>query len=220
MEKSKLSVTQQLAYTDAVAYLEALVESFKSGNIVVEQAGEFVTLSPREHVEVTIEAKAKKDKQKFSLELSWAYPPAVETAAVTISSTSPVITEGPCDDTPLVEAPDNGAKNCPCSTSDTTPQPGEESASSEVSAASEIPASQEPRADNIVQDSILSENSGVPDTIEDVAEPFIITDIPAADAAVQLTGAPSVAQHAAKRPPARKKTGNKKTAGNKANTKR
>jgi hypothetical protein len=43
----------------------------ESGKIVIESGDEHVTLVPDEHVDIKIEAKAKKDKQKFSFEVSW-----------------------------------------------------------------------------------------------------------------------------------------------------
>lgn len=141
MDKNKLSVTQQLAYTDAVSYLEALLESFKAGQIVVAADGEQVTLSPREHVEVTVEAKSKKDKQKFSLELGWSYPPAVQVPAVSISAEAPCC----CDDVPcdvVVVACD---ATCDEPVGNEAAPVKEDAASSEDSAAPESPAMQEPQ---------------------------------------------------------------------------
>lgn len=139
MEKNKISVTQQLAFADAVAYLEALVQSLKAGRIVVEQGGEHVVLTTPEHVEVTVEAKAKKDRQKFALELEWYAAPAVESAAVTISAEAPA--SCCCAGTP------ESAGTAASTDSTGTPQqtPAEENASSEACAAPESPASPEPR---------------------------------------------------------------------------
>ncbi len=163
MEKTKLSVTQQLAYTDAVTYLEALLASFRAGQIVVEQDGEFVTLSPREHVEVTVEAKAKKDKQKFSLELAWTYPPAVEKASVSISPDVPQIPAEPSLDVPCA----CGQMPCICfevPCADAGPAAQEDSASSEVAATPEPPASQESRSSVPVQEAQTADNADTPAT--------------------------------------------------------
>lgn len=145
MEKNKISVTQQLAFADAVAYLEDLVQSLKAGRIVVEQGGEHVVLTTPEHVEVTVEAKAKKDRQKFALELEWYAAPAVESAAVTISAEAPA--SCCCAGTP--ESADAPASTVSTDSTDSTgtPQqtPAEENASSEACAAPESPASPEPR---------------------------------------------------------------------------
>lgn len=71
MEKQKVGMKTSLAYTEAISYLKALVESMESGRIVVENGENHVSLTPPENVTVKIEAKTKKDKQKFSLEVSW-----------------------------------------------------------------------------------------------------------------------------------------------------
>ena len=72
MENQKISVKMDLPYKEAVSYMKALVESLESGKIVVENGEEHVTLTPMEHVDIKVEAKAKKDKQKFSFEISWS----------------------------------------------------------------------------------------------------------------------------------------------------
>ncbi|CCH49415.1 amphi-Trp domain-containing protein [Pseudodesulfovibrio piezophilus] len=71
MEKQKIDVKMTLTYTEAVAYMEALLESFKSGTIVVSRDGDHVSLTPAETVGIEVEAKVKKGKQKFSFELTW-----------------------------------------------------------------------------------------------------------------------------------------------------
>jgi amphi-Trp domain-containing protein len=71
MEKQKIGVKMSLPFADAASYLEDLLKSFKAGRIVVQKDDEFVTLTPPEQVMVEVEARDKKGKQKFSLELSW-----------------------------------------------------------------------------------------------------------------------------------------------------
>lgn len=71
---NKLEFKQEFAFKEAVTYLEALVESFKTGTIVVRKGEEIISLNPSEKVEVEITARTKKDKGKFSLEISWHEP--------------------------------------------------------------------------------------------------------------------------------------------------
>jgi amphi-Trp domain-containing protein len=71
MEKTKLTVTQSLEFTEATAYLEALLQSFKTGTILVSQGEDSLELTPAPIVDVEVEAKVKKGRQKFSLELEW-----------------------------------------------------------------------------------------------------------------------------------------------------
>ncbi len=71
MEKDKVELKQAQSLKTVINYLEGLMEGFKAGSIVVEREGEFVTLAPAPLVEVKVEARRKRDKEKFSLELSW-----------------------------------------------------------------------------------------------------------------------------------------------------
>ncbi len=108
-EKQKVSIEQHMAYTDAVAYLEALLKGFKEGRIVVERGGESVVLTPPQSVNVEIEARRKGDKQKFSLELEWSAAPAVVEDPLTISADLPKA-EAPCDKGCPTAAPAEAAK--------------------------------------------------------------------------------------------------------------
>ncbi|WP_018123481.1 amphi-Trp domain-containing protein [Desulfovibrio oxyclinae] len=71
MEKSKVKIKQVLSREEVVTYLEDLLDGLKSGSIVVSRDDEQVALEPAERMNVEVEAKVKKDKRKFSLELSW-----------------------------------------------------------------------------------------------------------------------------------------------------
>lgn len=71
MEKQKLDVTMTLPYMEAVAYLEDMLESLKSGKVVVQKGTEFVSMIPGDQVTMELGAKSKKGKQKFSFEMSW-----------------------------------------------------------------------------------------------------------------------------------------------------
>ncbi|SHL15490.1 amphi-Trp domain-containing protein [Desulfatibacillum alkenivorans DSM 16219] len=96
MSGNKVSQSQTMELEKVAAYLEDLAASFKEGKIVVAKGDEFVTLTPPEQVFVEVEAKAKKDKNKFSLELSWrALGPVDGGESLVISSEEPEIEEEP-----------------------------------------------------------------------------------------------------------------------------
>jgi amphi-Trp domain-containing protein len=74
----KIAVEEMMETSNVVAYLEGLVKGFKEGKIVIERGGESLTMIPPAWVDVEVEAKQKKGKAKFSLELSWQLPAASE----------------------------------------------------------------------------------------------------------------------------------------------
>ncbi|WP_022661567.1 amphi-Trp domain-containing protein [Paucidesulfovibrio longus] len=101
MDKNKIEVKQVMAYEDALGYLEALVKGFREGRIVVRRGEEFLTLTPPENVEIEVSAKQKKNKEKFSLELSWlAYEDEGEPLVISDKEPEPKKAEG-CDSTPV-----------------------------------------------------------------------------------------------------------------------
>ena len=67
----KISMKKIMAFQEAADYLADLHKHFKDGKIVIVQDGEHVTMTPPEQVTVEIEAKQKKGKKKFALEVSW-----------------------------------------------------------------------------------------------------------------------------------------------------
>jgi amphi-Trp domain-containing protein len=83
MEKDKIELKTIMETAEVADYLTALAKGFRAGRIVVEKDGEHLVLSPAamSKAEVEIEARIKKDKAKFSLELSWNLAPAVEECA-------------------------------------------------------------------------------------------------------------------------------------------
>jgi len=90
MDTDKIEM-KTLMETAAVAdYLTALAKGFKSGSIVVEKDGESLTLIPAETAEVEVEARMKKDKMRFSLEVSWRVAqPQDEPSSLKISAAAP-----------------------------------------------------------------------------------------------------------------------------------
>ncbi len=87
-DKSDKIEMKALMESAAVAdYLTALAKGFKSGRIVVEKDGESLTLTPAETAEVEVEARVKKDKARFSLEVTWRLAQAQdEPASLKISA--------------------------------------------------------------------------------------------------------------------------------------
>lgn len=71
--------------------LRDLLAGLDEGTVCVQTGTDFVALSPRDMVKVEIKAKEKKDKQKFSLELSWGgeMESKGDASALTISSDIP-----------------------------------------------------------------------------------------------------------------------------------
>lgn len=140
-EKQKVSIEQQMAYTDAVAYLEALLKGFKEGRIVVERGGEAVVLTPPQSVNVEIEARRKGDKQKFSLELEWSAAPAVVKDPLTISADLPRTDDAkPCDKGCPTTAPAGAAKPAEAKPAPAPAKPGPSAPASTVSYGKAEPA--------------------------------------------------------------------------------
>ncbi len=69
--KSEIKIKTAANAETVIGILEDLVKSFKEGTVVLEKENEFVSLTPGNDFQVEIEAGRKKNKQKFSLELSW-----------------------------------------------------------------------------------------------------------------------------------------------------
>ncbi len=93
MEKDKIELKCVMATAEVADYLTALAKGFRAGRIVVEKDGEHLVLSPDAMVkaEVEVEARLKKDKAKFSLELTWrlAQEAEDEPASLRISTDLP-----------------------------------------------------------------------------------------------------------------------------------
>lgn len=76
MSKREVTAELRMEITGLISYLEDLIESLRERKLYVEKDAEVLALSPTEVVEVEIEAKQKKDKESFSLEISWKPPQA------------------------------------------------------------------------------------------------------------------------------------------------
>lgn len=97
MDKDKIEMKATMESAAVAEYLTALAKGFKSGVICVEKSGETLTLIPAEMAEVEVEARVKKDKARFSLEVSWRLAPEADDAdALTIRDSAPK-TAAPCE---------------------------------------------------------------------------------------------------------------------------
>ena len=101
METNKVKVKQAVDAGSAAEYLEAFCDGLRKGRVVVERGDEFVVLPVADLVELEVKAKKKRDKAKFSMELSWRI--ASEAAASSI----------PGKDEPAVPATVSGRPNVP-----------------------------------------------------------------------------------------------------------
>lgn len=101
MEKDKISLEQSMALEDAIAYLEDLADGFRAGRVIVAQGDTSLELVPADSVDVEVEARVKKGKAKFSLELEWRTP--VEPGEQVVLT--PVETDMPAPEAPAAPKP-------------------------------------------------------------------------------------------------------------------
>lgn len=71
MDKKKIALKRIMNTEDVIAWFEDLVKCFREGTIVIEQEDRELSFDLPESVFVEVEAKQKKDKVKFGLELAW-----------------------------------------------------------------------------------------------------------------------------------------------------
>lgn len=99
MEKDKIELKAIMETAEVADYLTALAKGFRAGRIVVEKDGEHLVLNPAamSKAEVEVEARIKKDKAKFSLELCWDLAQAEDVAAGFKIVTEPSKTDAQAD---------------------------------------------------------------------------------------------------------------------------
>lgn len=71
MASNKVKMEGIMELREVVAYLEDVVHNMKAGSICMTVGEDCVTLRPSSIVDVEMKATQKKDKEKFSLEISW-----------------------------------------------------------------------------------------------------------------------------------------------------
>lgn len=111
MKESKISHRQLIKKEDAIVYLENMITSLKSGKIVIERNGQFVSLSTPDLMSMELTAKEKKDKNELSIEFSWRKEPFVpDIAQLNISSDEPGEPEEEMEKEETAEAKDASDK--------------------------------------------------------------------------------------------------------------
>lgn len=70
-DKEKIRVEGVMQITEVIANLERLVADMKTGLVSLSAGDESLELRPSVLVNVDMKASRKKDKEKFSLEISW-----------------------------------------------------------------------------------------------------------------------------------------------------
>lgn len=70
-DKEKIKVEGVMQLSEVIANLEKLVADMKTGFVTLTAGEESLELRPSVLVNVDIKAARKKDKEKFSLEISW-----------------------------------------------------------------------------------------------------------------------------------------------------
>ncbi|WP_320174472.1 amphi-Trp domain-containing protein [Maridesulfovibrio sp.] len=73
--RNKVSLKKKVGHEEAVTILEDILKSFKSGNMVIQNGEDSITLNPSDKISMEIKAKTKKLKNKLSMELSWKVDP-------------------------------------------------------------------------------------------------------------------------------------------------
>lgn len=71
MSKRELSVEGKVENKKVADYLESLAKSIKAGKLVVQKGNEALVLTPAAVISMEVEAKQKKDKEKFEIKLEW-----------------------------------------------------------------------------------------------------------------------------------------------------
>ena len=71
MTKEKFKAKGQVEMQKIVNHLEGILNSFKSGKMVLEHGNDHMEFAPGKKAEMEIEAKQKDGKREFSLEFTW-----------------------------------------------------------------------------------------------------------------------------------------------------
>ncbi|MDT8447332.1 MAG: amphi-Trp domain-containing protein [bacterium] len=105
MNKKSITVKTSLKKDRAIAYLEELTKSLKTGQVCIQQENEFVALSPVDQMELEVSAAQKKGKEKLTFELSWVTEtPELPADNLVISSTTPKVTPAAKKEEPKKES--------------------------------------------------------------------------------------------------------------------
>lgn len=91
MSKQSVSLKGELELGKVTNHLEEIINGLTEGTLCIQQGPELVTLKPTAFVEMELEASAKGNKEKLTLELSWKQeePKEAPDEEFKISSTEP-----------------------------------------------------------------------------------------------------------------------------------
>ena len=73
--------------------LRDLADSIELGKVVLEKEDSFVSFEPSNDLTLKVEAEQKKDREKFSLDVTWYKPIKKQKLLLKISSTEPQVQE-------------------------------------------------------------------------------------------------------------------------------
>lgn len=91
MSKNSMECKSVMTKAQAAELLEDLARSLRQGTVCVQRDPEFVTLKPRDGMEVVLAAAQKKGKEKLEIELAWhqEVTPTQEPGGFKISAKEP-----------------------------------------------------------------------------------------------------------------------------------
>lgn len=81
MEKKTIEIEETMTREQVADYFRMLATGLQNGSIELKNGEETLTLTPTEMIAVEIAAKQKKDKSKFTMEISWRCPEVVKAKA-------------------------------------------------------------------------------------------------------------------------------------------
>ncbi len=71
MTKDKFKAKGTVEMQDLINHVESILNSFKSGKMVLEHGNDHMEFAPGRTAEMEVEAKQKDGKREFSLEFTW-----------------------------------------------------------------------------------------------------------------------------------------------------
>lgn len=71
METNEIRVKERMEVYKAIDYLQAVINSIRSGHVCVEFGDQALTLEPPKDITVQVKARRKEDKESIDIKLSW-----------------------------------------------------------------------------------------------------------------------------------------------------
>lgn len=97
MSKQSVNLKGELELGKVTSHLEEIINGLTEGTLCIQQGTDLVTLKPTAYVDMDLEASAKGNKEKLTIELSWKQEAPKESPdeEFKISSTEPETIEEP-----------------------------------------------------------------------------------------------------------------------------